>query len=187
MALKERLIDRDAFKADHALTHFQILDPIDQEERIPMRQDRLNLDVIQADAVSHVLAHFAALSNSLMTRSVISNDGWLYTTRAPAPLSPFSTTRLSFSLSAMPFTICSRPLLNSSRTSFFLFWTSWFNCATFRWYSIIRLRKPSSFSFFASALSTALCLTRSSSIFLSSSSSKSMIFCRLFTYSWSES
>src|SRR5216684_489181 len=66
----------------------------------------------------------------------------------PAPLSLFSTTSVIFSLSAMPRTICSMLLLNSSKTSFFFAWTSWLNCWTLRWYSTILRRKDSSFFFY---------------------------------------
>ena len=42
-----------------------------------MREDCLDLDAIEAHPLSDVVAHFIPLSNSLMTRSVMSSDGWL--------------------------------------------------------------------------------------------------------------
>jgi hypothetical protein len=43
VTLEERLVDRDVFDGDNALQALDFDDPIYQQERIPMRQDRHNL------------------------------------------------------------------------------------------------------------------------------------------------
>ena len=77
MALKKRFVDRDVLEADNALADLQFFDPIDQKKRVAMGKNRLDVDTAQSHGVIDVLAHFAALSNSLITRSVRSREGLL--------------------------------------------------------------------------------------------------------------
>jgi hypothetical protein len=78
MTLEEGLVDRHVFDPDHPLPDFQLLDAIHQEKRVAMGQDRLDFGAVQAQSLAMTLAHFAPLvSNSFITRSVRSSEGWL--------------------------------------------------------------------------------------------------------------